>query len=109
MDNIDLLKTDIKNLLGFVEANDSNPVPYCFTYVMLIEKNIKIWESEGQQNSEELKACIISDWRSAKSRAGLYDYYIARDDFNDQRQLNNKLNELIERVNFFIVDILEDS
>ena len=99
MDNIDTIKTHIKNLLDFVEVNDNKSVPYCFTYVMLIEKNIRLWEAEGQQNSDELKKCIISDWASAISREGLYDYYIARDDFNTQKQLNRKLNELIELIN----------
>ncbi len=66
---------------------------------MLIEKNIKLWDMDGRQNRDELKKCIITDWTSAKSREGLYDYYIARDNFNTQKQLNEKINELIERIN----------
>ena len=102
VDNIDDIKTQIKNLLDFVEANDKKPVPHCFTYVMLIEKNIRLWEIDEQQNSDELKVCIISDWASAIGREGLYDYYIARDDFNSQKQLNEKLSEIIELINLSV-------
>ncbi len=102
MNNINITKTQIKNLLDFVSMNDSKPVPYCFKFVILIEKNIRLWEVDGRENTEELKVCIKSDWASAISRDGLYDYYIARDDFNSQKQLNEKVNELIELINFSV-------